>query len=49
MNKIIFSIFFFSCYFHQQVFAQELKSELLFDFEADLNPPLIVGPVLTGT
>jgi hypothetical protein len=49
MKKIFFSLFFFSCCFHQHIFAQELKSELLFDFEADLEPPLVVGPVLTGT
>lgn len=49
MKKIIFTIFFLSFCFHQQLFAQELKSEFLFDMEADLNAPQAVGPVLTGT
>ena len=49
MKKILFAAFFFSCCFYQQLFSQELKSEVLFDFEAELNPPLLVGPVPTGT
>jgi hypothetical protein len=49
MKKLIFSIFFLSFCFHQQLFAQELKSEFLFDMEADLNAPQAIGHVLTGT
>lgn len=49
MKKLIFSIFILSLCFHQQLLAQELKSEFLFDMEADLNAPQAVGPVLTGT
>jgi hypothetical protein len=49
MKKFIFSIFICSLCFHQQIFAQELKSEFLFDLEIVLNPPQVVGPVLKGT
>ena len=49
MKKFIFSVFICSLFFHQQLFAQELKSEFLFDLEIDLNPPQVVGPVLKGT
>jgi len=49
MKKIIFCLFICSLFFHRQVFAQELKSEFLFDLEIDLNPPQVVGPVLKGT
>jgi Protein of unknown function (DUF3237) len=35
--------------FHKKTFAQELKSEFLFDLDIDLNPPQAVGPVLKGT
>jgi len=50
MKKLICFIFFLSfiC-FYQPLSAQELKSEFLFDLEAELNPPQVVGPVLTGT
>jgi len=47
MKKIICLAFFFSACV--QVYAQELKSEFLFYFEANLNSPQAVGPVLTGT
>jgi Protein of unknown function (DUF3237) len=49
VKQFIFSLFFCSLFFHQRIFAQELKSELLFDLEIDLNPPQVVGPVLKGT
>jgi hypothetical protein len=49
MKKFIFSVFICSLFFQQQIFAQELKSEFLFDLEIDLNPPQVVGPVLKGT
>jgi hypothetical protein len=49
MKKFIFSLFVCSLFFHQRIFAQELKSEFLFDLEIDLNPPQVVGPVLKGT
>ena len=32
----------------QGLSAQQLESEFLFELEADLNPPQVVGPVLTG-
>src|ERR1700704_2809462 len=49
MKKIIFSAFIGCLFFHQQLFAQELKSEFLFDLDINLNPPQVVGPVLKGT
>ncbi|MHA4811038.1 DUF3237 domain-containing protein [Flavitalea flava] len=49
MKKIIFSVFICSLFFHQRIFAQELKSEFLFDLEIDVNLPQVVGPVLKGT
>jgi len=49
MKKIIFSLFICSLFFHQRIFAQELRSESLFDLGIDLNPPQVVGPVLKGT
>ena len=49
MKKIILSVFICSLFFHQKLFAQELKSEFLFDLEIDVNPPQVVGPVLKGT
>ena len=49
MKKFIFSVFICSLFFHQEIFAQELKSEFLFDLEINLNPPQVVGPVLKGT
>jgi hypothetical protein len=48
MKKIIFSLFICSLFFYQETFAQELKSEFLFSFEIDLQPPQVVGPVLKG-
>ena len=39
----------FSTCFYVKVYAQELKSEFLFDLEINLNAPQAVGPVLTGT
>ena len=41
----------FICFlcFSQLTFAQELKSEFLFDLQISLNPPQAVGPVLKGT
>ena len=49
MKKFIFSMFICFLCFSQLIFAQELKSEFLFDLEIDLNPPQVVGPVLKGT
>ena len=49
MKKNIFAIFIFSLCFHQPLFAQELKSEFLFDLVIDLDPPQVVGPVQKGT
>ncbi|WP_276485651.1 DUF3237 domain-containing protein [Paraflavitalea pollutisoli] len=49
MKKIIFSLFIGALFFHQQLFAQELKSQFLFDLAIDLQPPQMVGPVLRGT
>jgi len=49
MKKFIFSLFICSLFFRQQLFAQELRSEFLFDLEIDLKPPQVVGPVLKGT
>jgi Protein of unknown function (DUF3237) len=41
-------VFLCSLLFHQQAFAQELKSEFLFDLEVDFNPPQFIGSVLKG-
>jgi hypothetical protein len=50
MKKITtFFFFLVTVCFSQIISAQELKSEILFDLEAELNPPQVVGPVLTGT
>ena len=49
MKKCLFSVFICFLFFHQQIFAQELKSEFLFDLSLDLNPPQIVGPTMKGT
>jgi hypothetical protein len=49
MKKFIFSLFICSLFFQQHLFAQELRSEFLFDLEIDLKPPQVVGPVLKGT
>jgi Protein of unknown function (DUF3237) len=48
MKKCIFSLFICSLFFHQEIFAQELKSEFLFGLEIDFNPAQVVGPVLKG-
>jgi hypothetical protein len=48
MKKIIFLVLISSLSVPQFVFAQELKSEYLFDLNIDLNPPQVVGPVLKG-
>ena len=49
MKKFIFSLIICSLFFQQRTFAQELKSDLLFNLEIDLKPPQVVGPVLKGT
>jgi hypothetical protein len=50
MKKLICFIFILSSIcFYDQLSAQDLKSELLYELEAELNPPQAVGPVLTGT
>jgi Protein of unknown function (DUF3237) len=48
MKKFIFSLIGL-LFFHQQIIAQELKSEFLFDLSLDLNPPQVVGPTIKGT
>lgn len=48
MKKFICSVFICFLFFHQQIIAQELKSEFLFDLEIDFNPAQAVGPVLKG-
>ena len=48
MKKYILFLFICSIFSHQQIFAQELKSEFLFDLAIDLHPPQVVGPVLKG-
>jgi hypothetical protein len=48
MKKFIFSLFICVLFSHQQTFAQELRSEFLFDLDIELNPPQVVGPVLKG-
>ena len=48
MKKFIFLVFICSLFFHQETFAQELKSEFLFGLEIDLKPPQVVGPALKG-
>src|ERR1700759_2173149 len=49
MKKYICLVWVCFLFFHQQIFAQELKSEFLFDLTLDLNPPQVVGPGLQGT
>ena len=44
----VVSAFLCSLFFHQQAFAQELRSEFLFDLELSFNPPQVVGPTLKG-
>lgn len=47
--KKIFCIFLFAACIYHPANAQELKSEPLFEVEAELLPPQAVGPVPTGT
>jgi len=49
MKKLICSIVIIYLCFHQQLLAQELKSEFLFEMNVYLSPAQFVGPVLTGT
>jgi hypothetical protein len=49
MKKFIGLILLFAITFGQQSYAQELKSEFLFDLELNLDPPQAVGPVMKGT
>lgn len=49
MKRIIGCIIFFIAILSQQVQAQELKSEFLFDLELDINTPQVIGSVPTGT
>ncbi|HEV2481896.1 MAG TPA: DUF3237 domain-containing protein [Puia sp.] len=48
MKKIIFSALICVLAFHQQLSAQGLKSELLFDLELATNPPQAIGPLPKG-
>jgi hypothetical protein len=48
MKKIILWVLFFSFCSSQHLFAQELKSDFLFDVEASLGTSQEVGQVLTG-
>ena len=47
--KKIFCILLLAASIYNPASAQELKSELLFDLEAELFSPQAVGPVPTGT
>jgi hypothetical protein len=49
MKKTICLTVLFSTCFCLQIYAQELKSEFLFDLEISLNTPQVIGPVLKGT
>ena len=49
MKKIIFSVLIGFLFMHQQITAQELKSEFLLDLSLNLNPPQVVGPTMRGT
>lgn len=49
MKKLIGIIALCTICFRQEASTQELKSELLFEMEADLAAPLAVGPVPGGT
>ncbi|MBO9732127.1 MAG: DUF3237 domain-containing protein [Chitinophaga sp.] len=49
MKKVCCLILFLSTCFSIRMQAQELKSAFLFDLELSLNPPQVIGPVLTGT
>ena len=49
MKKYIFILFISGLCCEQQVHAQDLKSNLVFDMQVELGPPQVVGPVLKGT
>jgi len=49
MKKFVGIILFFAASFGQRTYAQDLKSEFLFDLEINLDPPQAIGPVLKGT
>lgn len=48
MRKIVFLFTGLTCSF-LNISAQELKSEILCDLDANLDAPLAVGPTLNGT
>ena len=47
--KKIFCILLFAACIYNPASSQELKSEPLFEVEAELHPPQAIGPVPTGT
>lgn len=49
MRTFVFVTVLLAFWVHPPLAAQELKSEFLFDMEATLKAPQVVGPVLTGT
>jgi hypothetical protein len=49
MKKLIAIILFLTASFGLPMYAQELKSEFLFDLELNVSTPQAIGPVLTGT
>ena len=49
MKKYIFVLFISGLFCEQQIVAQDLKSNLVFDMQVELGPPQVVGPVLKGT
>jgi hypothetical protein len=48
MKKWIFPVLISLLFLRQQTFAQELKSEFLFDLSLNLNSAQVIGPVLSG-
>jgi hypothetical protein len=49
MKKFIFASFIFGLFCDQQIFAQDVKSNLVFNLQVDLGPPQVVGPFLRRT
>ena len=48
MKKIIFATFICVLFLQQQLSAQTLRSEFLFDLELATNPPQAIGPLPKG-
>ena len=49
MKKYIFILIISGLCCEQEIHAQDLKSNLVFDMQVELGPPQVVGPVLKGT